>query len=128
MDKTHHECIELIEKAKRAGLRKSEGVLDLGGDDKFWIMLRWSRPKWDGFETVDVVQIEWYYSYTGERELTEKKKRSCSFLWDILEESARKMGRILRVECVLHQRLLNMLMNERQYRLQKDSENCLLCY
>ena len=128
MEKTQQECIKLIEKARKAVMGKSEGVLDMGGDEKFWVMLRWSRPKWDGFETVDVVQIEWYYSHTGERGFEEKRKRSASLLWDVLEESARLMGRTLRIECVLNQRLLNMLINERQYRLQTDSENCLLCH
>lgn len=124
------ECLELIERAKSSVLRKAEGILGSGGEeeeDKFYVMLRWSRPKWDGYETVDVVQLEWYSSYCGERKWEEKEKRSAKGLWDVLEEAARRMGRILRVECVLHQALINMLLNERHYRMQRFTDNCLLC-
>jgi hypothetical protein len=120
------ECLKLIQRAKSNSLRKAEGVLGKG-DERFFIMLRWSRVKWDGYETVDVVQIEWYPSYIGEKGLEEKRRRSGAYLWDSLEEASRRVERILRVECISEQKFIDMLVNERHYRPQSDVTNSLLC-
>ena len=129
-DRLVQDCVGLIEKCKKDWSSKAEGILGGGGEkeeNQFYVMLRWSRPKWDGYETVDVVQIAWLPSYRGEKEIEEKKKRSATFLWDALEDAARIVGRVLRVECVLHQKFIDMLIRERFYKLQSYTTDCLLC-
>jgi hypothetical protein len=120
---------QIVVIAKRSVMGKSDAIITwTGKDTSFYVMLRWSRPLWDGYATVDVVQICWAPLYQGEkRTLEEKKKLSAAPLWDAMEQVALKNGRILRVECALQEKLLKMLMEKRAYVLQSGTTNCLLC-
>ena len=128
----------IIEQVKSLGelahlniFREAEGIIG-ENNNLYKIMIRWSLPIWDGYKTLDVVQISnlqllYTYDITEFNEILSKKpKRAAIPIWNALENYALENGRRLRIESILYDKIRQYLIKERNYMPRKYEDGSLI--